>query len=91
MATSPSRCPKQRQRRTFDNWMAEGFEWSEKHQHIILKTSEPFPSQVSLDQQERTFIVLANEKEAAQKVEDTYKIHKLGMSGAERLFATLRS
>ena len=79
----PQSLPK-RQRRTFDNWMSEGFEWSEKHQHIILKTEEPFPSQVSLQRQERTFIVLSGAKEAAQKVENAYKVHKVGMSGAGR-------
>ena len=63
----PQSLPK-RARRTFDNWMSEGFEWSEKHQHIILKTDEPFPSQVSLQRQERTFIVLSGAKEAARKV-----------------------
>ena len=31
------------------SWAEEDFEWSEQHQHIVLKTSMPFPHQVGLD------------------------------------------
>ena len=71
--------------------MDEGFEWSETHQHIILTTDTPFPTQINLPRVKRTFIVVSGKREAAVIVEKAYKINQIGMSGGGRLFDTLRS
>ena len=41
------------QKARFLSWADEDFEWSEEHQHIVLKTLMPFPHQVGLDESTR--------------------------------------